>query len=151
MAFMAAALPYILAGTAVVGGALAVKGQHDAGVATDQQNKFQARTEADAAKGREIARRQDLMRALSTQNAAAGAGGVETSGSIGGTARTDIKQNRQDLMYDAAGVGSRRSALLAAGSNARLSGNLAAAGSLFDTGYKVASAFSVPKTSGGVS
>lgn len=133
MAFLVAAAPYLLAATAVVGGGLAVKSQHDAGVAQDQQAKFQARTEADAAKGREITRRQDLMRALSSQNAAAGAAGVETSGSIGQIMRTNIKQNQQDLLYDAAGVGARRAAMLAGGENARLAGNAGAVGTLFDT------------------
>lgn len=117
----------------LIGGALEVKSQHDAGVAQDQQAQFQARIEGDAAKGREIDRRQELMRALSSQNAAAGVAGVETSGSIGGTMRTNIKQNQQDLLRDAAGTGARRSALLAQGRNARLSGNLAGAGSLFST------------------
>lgn len=133
MAFLAAAAPYILAATTVAAGAVAAKDYHDAGVAQDQQTKFQARTEADAAKGRELIRRNDLLRALSSQNAAAGAAGVETSGSIGGIMRTNIKQNRQDLLTDAAGVGARRAALLAGGANARSSGNLQAAGSLLST------------------
>ena len=141
MAFIIPFLPYILAATAVAGGAMAAKSQHDAGVATDEQNKFQARIEGDAAKGREIGRRQDLMRALASQNAAAGTAGVETSGSIGGIARTNIKQNQQDLLYDAAGVSARRSALLAAGSNARVAGNTAAIGSLFSTASSAAGAF----------
>lgn len=133
MAFILPAIPYILAATAVAGGAMAAKSQHDAGVATDQQNQFQARVEADAAKGRAISRRQDLMRALASQNAAAGVKGVETSGSIGAIMRTDIKQNQQDLAYDAAGVSARRAALAAQGANARMAGNAAAAGTLLDT------------------
>lgn len=112
---------------------MAAKSQHDAGVATDQQNQFQARIDADAAKGRELTRRQDLMRALASQNAAAGAAGVETSGSIGGIMRTNIKQNQQDLLTDAAGVGARRAALAAQGANARTAGNAAAAGTILDT------------------
>lgn len=133
MAFIAPAIPYILAATAVAGGVMAAKSQHDAGVAVSQQNQFQSRVDADAAKGREIARRQDLMRALASQNASAGAKGVETSGSIGGIMRTDIKQNQQDLAYDAAGVSARRAALASQGANARTSGNAAAAGTLLDT------------------
>lgn len=131
--FAGALIPTLLT---LVAGGVAAKGYHDAGVATKQQNQFQARIEGDAAKGREIQRRQDLMRALSSQNAAAGAAGVETSGSIGGIARTNIKQNQQDLLTDAAGVGARRVALLTAGDNAQRAGNLQAAGSLLDTAGK---------------
>lgn len=139
MAFMAVALPYIMAATAVAGGAMAAKSQHDAGVVQQQTTQLQARSEADAAKGREIQRRQDLMRALASQNASAGASGVETSGSIGGIMRTDIKQNQQDLLYDAAGVSARRNALIASGNNARISGDAGAATSLLDTASRTSS------------
>lgn len=139
-------MAFVAIAAIVIGGLLKAKASHDAGVAANDQAKFQSRIEGDAAQGREIQRRQDLLRALSSQNAAAGAAGAETGGSIGGIARTNIKQNQQDLLTDAAGTGARRAALLAQGANADKAGNLAAAGSLMDT---VASAASMGKGGGG--
>lgn len=146
MAFLAAIpIATLLAGTAAVGavgaGLISANESRNAGIAANQQAQSQARLEGDAAKGREIQRRQDLLRALASQNAAAGAAGVETSGSIGGIMRTNIKQNQQDLLTDAAGAGARRVALLAQGSNAQRSGNAQAFGTLLDTASKGASLY----------
>lgn len=142
MAFVAAypVLTAILASTAVAtvaSGYMAAQQQRNAGIQADNQAQAQARAEGDAAKGREITRRQDLMRALSSQNAAAGAAGISTDGSFGGVVRTNIKQNQQDLLTDAAGVSARRQALLDQGSNARRAGAAQARGTLFDTAISV--------------
>lgn len=97
---------------------------------------MQSRIEGDAAKGQEIQRRQNLLRALSSQNAAAGAGGVETSGSVGAGIRRQITQNQNDLLSIDAGTSARQSMLASQASNARAAGNMGAAASLLDGAAK---------------
>lgn len=130
-------LPLILLGASAVGGVGAAIQQRNTGIIQSNELKATARVEADAAKGREIERRRSLIRALASQNAAAGAAGVETSGSIGGIILSDIRQNEQDLLTDAAGASARQRALTVGAQNARTQGNLGAAVSLLDTAAKV--------------
>lgn len=146
MAFLAAA-PAILGGmtvgTAILVGATGAAGigaalsQRNAGIAASHEAKAQARLEGIAAKDRELDRRRDLLRALSSQNAAAGVGGVETSGSIGGIMRRNIRDASNDLLRDSANTSARVSGLNSKAKNARRQGNLAAATSLLDTAGKV--------------
>lgn len=149
MAFLAAT-PALLGGMSV-GGALALggtvaaglmsaKAASDAGKAQQYELQAQARTEATAAKGREVERRRDLIRALSSQNAAAGVGGVELGGSIGGMIRRDIRDASNDLLTEGSNLASRQAAMRARGQNAVREGNTRAIGSLLDT---AGSAFSL--------
>lgn len=131
-----AAIPWIIAATAAAGAVGSAVMQHNAGVATKNNAIFQARIEGDAAKQQEITRRQNLLRALSSQNAAAGAGGVETSGSVGAGMRRQINQNNNDLLVVDANASSRQSMLQSQASNAVRAGNMGAAVSLLDGGVK---------------
>jgi len=115
--------------------------QRNAGIARSNEMKAQARVEGDAAKGREIERRRNLIRALASQNAAAGSAGVELGGSIGGIALADIRQNQQDLLTDAAGASASERALRVGASNARRQGNLGATVSLLDSASKMFGSF----------
>jgi len=111
----------------------------------------QARQEKDAAQQREIERRRDLMRALSAQNAQAGAAGVETSGSTQGLMLTDIKQNQQDLLTDVSNTSLKNRDLRQRAANARRAGTWGAVGGLLETAKGAAGAWpgSAPSTGGG--
>lgn len=105
----------------------------NAGIAQANAYKAQIRTEGDAAKQREIDRRRDLLRALSSQNARAGALGIETGGSLGGIMSTDIKEAQMDLATNSANFSARKRDLLAAASNAKRAANWKAVSGLLGT------------------
>lgn len=110
---------------------------HNAGVEQSNQTKMQARQEADAAAQRENERRRNLLRSLASQNAAAGAGGVETSGSIGGIIRSDINYAQNDLTIDAANSSGQQQALASQARAERRSADAKAVTSLLDGAGKV--------------
>jgi hypothetical protein len=148
---MAFVVPFLAAaggGSAVAGG-LAIAGlaagvysaaqTRKAGQEQKDQLRAQAKTEGVAAQQREIERRRNLIRALSSQNAAAGAAGITTDGSAGAIARADIRDAQNDLLYSTANSTARQRALRSQASNAARVGNTNAAVSLLDTadkGYK---------------
>lgn len=119
--------------------------QRNAGIIQSNELKAQARVEGDAAKGREIDRRRNLIRALASQNASAGSAGVELGGSIGGIIQTDIRNNQQDLLTDAAGTSARQRDLAIGAKNARSQGNLGAVTSLLDTAGSAIKTMPAPK------
>lgn len=106
----------------------------NAGIAQANQYKAQIRSEGDAAKQREIDRRRDLMRALSSQNARAGALGIETGGSLGGIMGTDIKEAQMDLATNSANFSLRKRDLNAAASSAKRAANWKAVSGLLQMG-----------------
>jgi hypothetical protein len=127
---MAVAVPIALMATA---GVLKAKAARDQGKAEAEQAMIQERAEGDAARGREIERRRALMAALASQAAAAGAAGISTTeGSLQAIALRDIKDNRNDLLYDAGSTAARQRALRAKASNSIKQGNIAAFTSLLD-------------------
>lgn len=142
MAFVAPALASIGGGSALAGG-LAVAGlaagaytavqQKRAGDVQAAALRAQAKTEAVEAGRREIERRRNLIRALASQNAAAGAAGIETSGSLEAIARRDIRDAQNDLLYSTINSEARQRALRAQASNAARVGRTNAALSLIDT------------------
>lgn len=127
----------VMLGTTLASGAMSAISARNAGIAQDQQYKYQAYTEGLAAKQREIERRRDLLRSLSSMNAQAGVGGVETGGSIGGIIMRNIRENQNDLLTNDANLSATRSALRAAGANAKQAANTQAALSLLDTAKNV--------------
>lgn len=108
--------------------------QQQAGKAVAVEKKREAVREADSARQDEIERRRNLMTVLAQRTAAAGAAGVETSGSIGALTRRDIKDNRNDIAVNNVNSAAKQRALRSAGRNAVRVGNANAAGSLLDTG-----------------
>jgi hypothetical protein len=120
-------------GTAALGVYSALE-QRKAGQETAREMKRAAVREADAARGEEIERRRGFMRVLSARAAEAGAKGVGTDGSIGALTRTDIRDNRNDLLTSSANSAARQRALRSQGASAVKQGNLAAGRSLLDTG-----------------
>lgn len=130
---MAQFIPLIL--TVAAGTAAAIQ-QRNAGIAVSNEAKLEAKKEGDAARGREIERRRDLIRAISSQNARAGALGIATTGSVGAIARADIRDAQNDLLTDSVNTQTRQSILRSQARNARAQGNLGAVTSLLDTGAK---------------
>jgi dihydrodipicolinate synthase/N-acetylneuraminate lyase len=124
--------------TTIAAGAGGAIMQRNAAIAQSHQMKAQAAREGDAARQREIERRRALLRALSSQSARAGAGGVALDGSLAGIARADIRDATNDLLIDRSNTRSRQNELIRGAKNARSQGNIGAAVSLFDTGAKVA-------------
>ena len=124
-----------LVGASVVAAGAAGYQTMQAGQAAKAQYKEQARQEADSARQREIDRRRDLIRALASQNATAGATGVSTRAGTGlaGIAQYDINQTRRDSLVDRVNTGRSRNVLLKAGKNAQTMGNIGAATSLLDS------------------
>lgn len=136
MAFVAAVPAWVGVATAVVGAGAGIYSAYNTaktGAIQAAELKAQARTEADAAMQQQIERRRDLLRALASQNAAAGAAGIETGGSFGGIVRRQINENSNDLLVQDANSQSRQRALASRASNARQSANASAATSLLDT------------------
>lgn len=142
MAFIPAALAVVGGGSAIAGGvalAGAAVGIYSAiqtkkaGDLAAADLKVQAKTEEVAAKAREIDRRRNLIRALSSQNAAAGAAGVETSGSIEAIMRRDIKDAQNDLLTGNMNSQAKQRALRSQASNAQRVGTTNAVASLMDT------------------
>lgn len=136
MAFVAAVPAWVSIAGAVAGAAAGVYSAYStqrAGQAQAAELKNQARTEADAAAQQQIERRRDLLRSLASQNAAAGAAGIETGGAFGGIVRRQIAENSNDLLVQDANSQARQRSLASRASNARQSGNAAAATSLLDT------------------
>lgn len=131
----------ILAGTAIISGGLAAKSAHDAGSIASAEAKLQAKQAGDAARGREIERKRDLLRALSTQHATAGAQGVAFSGSKAAIAVRDINDNRNDLQADRANTRTTQRVLRSRAANSRQAGTLGAVTSILDTANNLASAY----------
>lgn len=126
-----------VATTAVAAGASAYE-QHEAGVAASNQAKDKARIAADQATQQQINQRQNLLRALASQNAQAGAGGIGTGGSFGANAKRQITQNQNDLLVTGAGASAQIQGYNQQASSALLQGNIGAGVSLLDGASKTA-------------
>lgn len=124
----------IAAGATIVAGAATAYESHEAGVAAANQAKDKARVAADQSTQVQINQRQNLMRALASQNAQAGAGGIGTGGSFGANATRQITQNQNDLLVTQAGASAQIAGYNQQASNDILTGNINAGTSLLDTG-----------------
>ena len=113
-------LPWLVMGATAVQGGLEIAQTLRAGDIAKDQSVIDANAEGDAAREREIVRKKNLRRALSSQLAQAGATGVKFSeGSPARIAQLDISQAASDLAIDSASSAQRRRALLLQGSNAK--------------------------------
>ena len=120
-------------------GAMKANLQRKAGKITEAQSEIDASAEADDAKQREINRKKLLLRAISSQQAAAGAAGVAFSeGSPARIAQLDIEQATDDLFIDRAGSLQRQRGLRSQGRAARQLGKTQSNVTLLDTAVKVA-------------
>jgi urease accessory protein UreF len=142
MAWVGPALAYVGGGSQVAGaitvataaaGAYSAAQTHKAGQIAKADAKAAASREADAAREEEIQRRRGLLRVLADRNAAAGAAGGGTGGSIGALTRTDIRDNRNDLLISNINSSTRQRILRASGSQAARSATVQAGASLLDS------------------
>lgn len=124
---------FALAALAIGSGVVAAGMQYRSGKLQQIQYKQEAKQEGDQAKQREIERKKNLLRALASQNASAGASGAEFSGSLSNLARIDIEEAATDLSVDSVNSSRRQRALRLSGKEASKAGTAAAAGSLLDS------------------
>lgn len=141
MGVFAPAIPYIVGGLTVASGVVAAKSARDAGKAQAAQYQAEAVQEGDAARQREIERKRNLLRAISSQGARAAAGGAQFSGSLETIARNDISQASNDLLVDKVNTIRKTRALKAGAKESVRAGNAQAAVSLLDTASKTYKAF----------
>lgn len=124
----------MVAAVGVSAGAAAYE-SHEQGVATQNADKRKARVEAENASTRQISMRQNMLRALATQNAQAGTGG----GSLNkANTMRQITQAQDDLMVNSSNASAQASLLDAAGKNAVEAGNIGAVGDIAGGVAKVA-------------
>lgn len=125
-------LAIIAVASSVAAAGASAYASHEQGVAASNQAKMKARVAADTATQQQINQRQNLMRALASQNAQAGAGGIGTGGSFGANAQRQITQNQNDLLVTGAGASAQIEAYNQQASSASLIGNIGAGTSLLD-------------------
>lgn len=147
MAVVGPALPAlgIIGGGSQVVGAALVAATVGAGIVSIQQTRaagkiaeaqadINSKAEGDKARDREIDRRKQLLRAISSQVASAGASGVAfDEGSPEQIARLDIEEARDDSLIDTANTKQRQRGLKLQGRAARVQANTRAFASLIDT------------------
>lgn len=124
------ALAYAAVAASAVSAGVSAYGAHEAGVARSNEAKAKARVESLDAAQKQIGMRQNMLRALASQSAHAGVGGIGTGGSFGASVNRQITQNQSDLLVNSANSSAQISLLDQAGRNAMSAGNLAAVGDI---------------------
>ena len=137
----AAAVPILIA-TTVASGLYSAQQQKAAGKAASAEAQIAANREGDAARAREIERRRALLRAIASQNAAAGAAGVAVNEA---TLGADLMYATDDLLTDRANTLQTQSLLRLQGANAKRAGNAGAFTTLLDTAGSTAALTYKPK------
>ncbi len=128
-------MPYIvtaMAIVAVIGTAVSAEAMHVAGVQAKNQDVVKSRQAGLDAASKSIQIRQNMMQALASQNARAGAAGIGTGGSFGAGVQRQITQNQNDLLTNSANVASQQQLFGMAGASAEQQGNIQAGASLLD-------------------
>lgn len=111
--------------------------QRFAGKVEEAQSVIDAAAEGDAARNREINRKRNLLRAISSQQAKAGATGVAFSeGSPARIAQLDIEEATDDLLIDTASTRQAQRSRLSQGRAARFVGKKRSDITLLDTAAK---------------
>jgi hypothetical protein len=123
------AIPLVIAG-----GVLTAVAQRNAGKAESIELQQQAKQEESAAKDRELIRRRQLVRSLSTQIATFGALGVDAgTGSPASISLRDGRLADEETAIDRTRTQQQSNSLRRQAKSARRIGNLRAAGTLFAT------------------
>ena len=107
-----------------------------AGQAQKVQYEMQADAERVQARDREIQRKQRLVAALASQNAARGAQGIRLQGSPAAMMRSDISEARFGSLIDQGNTSMRVQQFQQAGQDAMQSAYLSAGSSLLDYGTR---------------
>ena len=121
-----------LAVAAFVGTAVSAVAQIKAGQDIKAENTMKARQAGLDATGKQIQIRQNMLQALASQNARAGANGQGTGGSFGAGVQRQITQNQNDLLTNSTGASTQEQLFTEAGSAAATGGALQAGASLLD-------------------
>lgn len=125
-------VPTVLAVVAAAGAAAGAAETHRAGVEVKNQDVLKSRQAGLDAASKQIQIRQNMMQALASQNARAGAAGIGTGGSFGAGVQRQITQNQNDLLTNSANVASQQQLFGIAGASAEAQGNIQAGTSLLD-------------------
>ena len=123
---------------AAVSGGVSAYGQTQAGKAQEQALKEQARQEELAATSQELARRQELNRALAANVAALSTAGISGEGTPASLALESARQAGLSEMTIDLSEKLRQASLKRQAGAARQAGQLAAASTLLKTGLQVA-------------
>lgn len=137
---------FTLGNAALAAGLLSSAGsayeQHKAGVAQAADAAMRSRQAGLEAGQKQINIRQNMLKALASQNAAAGAAGIGTGGSFGANVNRQISQNQNDLLALSADTSAEESQYGAQGRNAIAGGNVKAGASILDAGASAVKGFS---------
>ncbi len=128
-------MPYIVTAMAIVaavGAAVSAEEMHVAGVQAKNQDIVKSRQAGIDAQAKQIQIRQNMMQALASQNARAGAAGIGTGGSFGAGIQRQITQNQNDLLTNSTNVSTQQQLFGMAGASAEAQGNFQAGASLLD-------------------
>lgn len=132
-------LGYVAVAGIAVSAGMEAYSAHEQGVAAQNADKQKARVEALSATQKSIDMRQNMLKALASQNAGTlGAVGTGASSSFGANANRQISQAQNDLAANSANASAQVSLLDQAGANARSAGNIAAAGDIVGGAAKIA-------------
>jgi hypothetical protein len=119
---------------AAVDGIASANAARAAGKHAEAQSVIDANAEGDAAREREIQRKKNLMRAISSQQARAGAVGINFGeGSPAAIANLDIAEAARDGAIDNANTKQRQRSLRSQGRAARFACSTKSATTLLDT------------------
>lgn len=126
------------AGTAVSAGVAAYE-SHEQGVATANADKRKARVEQEQETQKQITMRQNMLKALASQNAGTlGAVGTGRGTSFGANAMRQITEAQNDLLVSKSNASAQVSLLDQAASNARAAGDIGAIGAVAGGASKLA-------------
>lgn len=135
----ASTLAIIAAATTAVGAGVAAYESHEQGVAASNADKQKARVEQLNENQKQITMRQNMLRALASQNAGTmGAVGTGGPSSFGANAMRQIQQGQNDLAASSANSSAQVSLLDQAAANARSSGDIGAVGDILGGASKIA-------------
>lgn len=123
-AFVATYGTTIMAATAVASAGLAAYESHEQGVAASNAAKMKARVEGDQAAQQQITMRQNMLRALASQNA--GGLGAAAGQGVDANTRRQLSQGQNDLMVSKSNSSAQISLLDQQASNARAAGDIGA-------------------------
>ncbi len=116
----------------VASGAISAIEAHKTGVAQKNEAVMKSRQAGLDAANKAISIRQNMLKALASQNAYAGQAGIGTGGGFGANVNRQITQNQNDLLGLSADTSAQQSLYAQQGDNALATGNIAAGKSLLD-------------------
>lgn len=124
------------AGWSAASTGLSMLGNVRAGQAQEVQYQMQAQQEADAAKDRELQRKQTLLAAIASQRATRGAQGITMAGSPAGMIQSNINTFGYDQALAGANTSMAQQQYITSGKYAAKSGYTSAANTLLKYGYR---------------